>query len=145
MIRRPPRSTRTGTLFPYTTLFRSHPEGLALLGRRAGTVAAILAGALAQHGIERGEMRRRGAAAAAEDVHAVLDQEALGPAGELLRAERVAGLAVDQLRQPGVGLHREEARPVLGQPLEVRRHLLRPGGAVEPDDRHVQRDRKSVV
>src|SRR3546814_6759731 len=30
MIRRPPRSTRTDTLFPYTTLFRSHLEpGLA--------------------------------------------------------------------------------------------------------------------
>src|SRR3546814_18866882 len=31
MIRRPPRSTRTDTLFPYTTLFRSefgHPHGL---------------------------------------------------------------------------------------------------------------------
>src|SRR3546814_6363726 len=31
MIRRPPRSTRTDTLFPYTTLFRSNlapPEGL---------------------------------------------------------------------------------------------------------------------
>src|SRR3546814_15020690 len=27
MIRRPPRSTRTDTLFPYTTLFRSHPLG----------------------------------------------------------------------------------------------------------------------
>src|SRR3546814_12000593 len=26
MIRRPPRSTRTDTLFPYTTLFRSHAE-----------------------------------------------------------------------------------------------------------------------
>src|SRR3546814_9214991 len=26
MIRRPPRSTRTYTLFPYTTLFRSDPE-----------------------------------------------------------------------------------------------------------------------
>src|SRR3546814_13892486 len=26
MIRRPPRSTRTDTLFPYTTLFRSAPE-----------------------------------------------------------------------------------------------------------------------
>src|SRR3546814_20415083 len=26
MIRRPPRSTRTDTLFPYTTLFRSLPE-----------------------------------------------------------------------------------------------------------------------
>src|SRR3546814_2550447 len=27
MIRRPPRSTRTDTLFPYTTLFRSSPGG----------------------------------------------------------------------------------------------------------------------
>src|SRR3546814_2961198 len=26
MIRRPPRSTRTDTLFPYTTLFRSQPQ-----------------------------------------------------------------------------------------------------------------------
>src|SRR3546814_8956851 len=29
MIRRPPRSTRTDTLFPYTTLFRSHRLGRA--------------------------------------------------------------------------------------------------------------------
>src|SRR3546814_12263603 len=28
MIRRPPRSTRTDTLFPYTTLFRSHVDDL---------------------------------------------------------------------------------------------------------------------
>src|SRR3546814_4435533 len=28
MIRRPPRSTRTDTLFPYTTLFRSSASGL---------------------------------------------------------------------------------------------------------------------
>src|SRR3546814_13235873 len=28
MIRRPPRSTRTDTLFPYTTLFRSTPDAL---------------------------------------------------------------------------------------------------------------------
>src|SRR3546814_11862784 len=42
MIRRPPRSTRTDTLFPYTTLFRSDPrpregQGLrreAVIGRR---------------------------------------------------------------------------------------------------------------
>src|SRR3546814_9534053 len=26
MIRRPPRSTRTDTLFPYTTLFRAYPQ-----------------------------------------------------------------------------------------------------------------------
>src|SRR3546814_2191575 len=32
MIRRPPRSTRTDTLFPYTTLFRS--EGRASVARR---------------------------------------------------------------------------------------------------------------
>src|SRR3546814_2813531 len=30
MIRRPPRSTRTDTLFPYTTLFRSPPRELIL-------------------------------------------------------------------------------------------------------------------
>src|SRR3546814_20421560 len=31
MIRRPPRSTRTDTLFPYTTLFRSNSRMVALL------------------------------------------------------------------------------------------------------------------
>src|SRR3546814_17834539 len=30
MIRRPPRSTRTDTLFPYTTLFRSSKDGAVL-------------------------------------------------------------------------------------------------------------------
>src|SRR3546814_8445644 len=33
MIRRPPRSTRTDTLFPYTTLFRSLPRSGVLLLR----------------------------------------------------------------------------------------------------------------
>src|SRR3546814_9807044 len=33
MIRRPPRSTRTDTLFPYTTLFRSVGGGRGLLDR----------------------------------------------------------------------------------------------------------------
>src|SRR3546814_13571996 len=31
MIRRPPRSTRTDTLFPYTTLFRSKSDGILQL------------------------------------------------------------------------------------------------------------------
>src|SRR3546814_5358115 len=36
MIRRPPRSTRTDTLFPYTTLFRSHRDaGEAVVEGRA--------------------------------------------------------------------------------------------------------------
>src|SRR3546814_2723039 len=52
MIRRPPRSTRTDTLIPYTTLFRSPPEGPPpdrqgagdgrLAGRRQG--ARLLSG-----------------------------------------------------------------------------------------------------
>src|SRR3546814_5109669 len=37
MIRRPPRSTRTDTLFPYTTLFRS-------LARARGRIAALSSG-----------------------------------------------------------------------------------------------------
>src|SRR3546814_15949357 len=34
MIRRPPRSTRTDTLFPYTTLFRSRSRGSPVVARR---------------------------------------------------------------------------------------------------------------
>src|SRR3546814_12336257 len=57
MIRRPPRSTRTDTLFPYTTLFRSPRRlglgpphalaqlfrALARLGRRPALVLAVAA------------------------------------------------------------------------------------------------------
>src|SRR3546814_13618524 len=59
MIRRPPRSTRTDTLFPYTTLFRS-PQPAVLdragAGRRAARTAAagrpgLRAGALPRHGL----------------------------------------------------------------------------------------------
>src|SRR3546814_9586568 len=57
MIRRPPRSTRTDTLFPYTTLFRS----ALLLNPRNHPHVAYLAqdrlardGALAQHDAGRG-------------------------------------------------------------------------------------------
>src|SRR3546814_17901934 len=43
MIRRPPRSTRTDTLFPYTTLFRSLETGYAVvvLPERAEHVAVL--------------------------------------------------------------------------------------------------------
>src|SRR3546814_14200682 len=42
MIRRPPRSTRTDTLFPYTTLFRSNIINGVDLGAHSGDVSAIL-------------------------------------------------------------------------------------------------------
>src|SRR3546814_2826444 len=41
MIRRPPRSTRTDTLFPYTTLFRSHVGAGAFALNRRDRVPAI--------------------------------------------------------------------------------------------------------
>src|SRR3546814_17496064 len=40
MIRRPPRSTRTDTLFPYTTLFRSLPSPAARGRSGAGEACA---------------------------------------------------------------------------------------------------------
>src|SRR3546814_2784987 len=49
MIRRPPRSTRTDTLFPYTTLFRSAAHARSL-GAQAEHVTGVaqLRGALAR-------------------------------------------------------------------------------------------------
>src|SRR3546814_6834648 len=45
MIRRPPRSTRTDTLFPYTTLFRSsEPTDDAEVARAAGLRVAEVGG-----------------------------------------------------------------------------------------------------
>src|SRR3546814_3911447 len=37
MLRRPPRSTRTDTLFPYTTLFRSAQYSATFISRRKDT------------------------------------------------------------------------------------------------------------
>src|SRR3546814_4642580 len=62
MIRRPPRSTRTDTLFPYTTLFRSGPrherartpergrrDPADRVGRRRGRPDAATRGRAARH------------------------------------------------------------------------------------------------
>src|SRR3546814_3191013 len=56
MIRRPPRSTRTDTLFPYTTLFRSELMG-AEAARRAGPGRVQLADV---EGRERGDVLKIG-------------------------------------------------------------------------------------
>src|SRR3546814_5265271 len=53
MLRRPPRSTRTDTLFPYTTLFRSHQRPAHFLRRFEGVRGARprrAPGAAARHG-----------------------------------------------------------------------------------------------
>src|SRR3546814_10465680 len=62
MIRRPPRSTRTDTLFPYTTLFRSRAGGGGLghegsgLAREDGRL--IAEDALGEAGVGVGDPRR---------------------------------------------------------------------------------------
>src|SRR3546814_8679626 len=84
MIRRPPRSTRTHTLFPYTTLFRSRADRALLAagaaGRRLGLVALDVDAPV-------------GAAAGAEHADgAVLDlqgDDAAGAGREGLRLVRV--------------------------------------------------------
>src|SRR3546814_11655717 len=70
MIRRPPRFTRTDTLFPYTTLFRSpsyrrHAEPVRAvrrarrwLGRRAGRDLERAAEGRRRHGADRRVARR---------------------------------------------------------------------------------------
>src|SRR3546814_6268963 len=64
MIRQPPRSTRTYTLFPYTTLFRSQDiaelpgiAGVGVLGEEAATLAERRpVGVDADHGAEVGAL-----------------------------------------------------------------------------------------
>src|SRR3546814_4642522 len=48
MIRRPPRSTRTDTLFPYTTLFRSHLVGAAAAVARSAPAIMLRTGIAAR-------------------------------------------------------------------------------------------------
>src|SRR3546814_8328849 len=68
MIRRPPRSTRTDTLFPYTTLFRSHPRVAAEIQRDVILRLAARDTELARqpertHAVHQAEVDRLGGAA----------------------------------------------------------------------------------
>src|SRR3546814_12848977 len=70
MIRRPPRSTRTDTLFPYTTLFRSrHADPAARATRRSPGGRARFARRLPSRRTprRRGRVRGTGGAAAAPE------------------------------------------------------------------------------
>src|SRR3546814_7857322 len=60
MIRRPPRSTRTDTLFPYTTLFRSLPVAVGGIrpGRARGEGRGIAAGRSEEHKSELQSLMR---------------------------------------------------------------------------------------
>src|SRR3546814_4352016 len=83
MIRRPPRSTRTDTLFPYTTLFRSHPPAILSprpVRARGPCRAAARVGRMetgAAWGEEGRRRRQLCAAAAAQRIRAVADLRAV--------------------------------------------------------------------
>src|SRR3546814_12659931 len=80
MIRRPPRSTRTDTLFPYTTLFRSD---------RGGRLYVVDGG----RGADDPIVRRRAAGAARDRDRARGADLAAGGGGGANRARRAARIA----------------------------------------------------
>ena len=89
----------------------------------------------APHGLdERADVLDRGAAAAADDLHAELGDEAALVVGQLRGGEVVVHLAVDHGRQPGVREAGDRHAGVLPQVAEVLAHLGRAGGAVDADD-----------
>src|SRR3546814_5017724 len=103
MIRRPPRSTRTDTLVPYTTLFRSARLHLVDLGIGDAEAAA----AMAEHGVGLDQLQRAGA-------HLLFGEAGglghLGHGGILVRQELVQRRIeqADGDRTPGHLLERSE-------------------------------------
>src|SRR3546814_14232255 len=87
MIRRPPRSTRTDTLFPSTTLFRSAPRGCSWRQRTSGV---SIGGQPAQQ-LVSGGAGRLGRAALQDGERA---QQADGRVA-LVPAQVAAGIAVE--------------------------------------------------
>src|SRR3546814_17737931 len=92
MIRGPPRSTRTYTLFPYTTIFRSLAEHLPVLAH-PGAVAqhGDVAGDVALVGLQLGDAAVGDVVAGdldpGKNLHAVLGA-LLGEAGDGLAGDR---------------------------------------------------------
>src|SRR3546814_5960834 len=106
MIRRPPRSTRTDTLFPYTTLFRS---GLDVADDGNGRKLGIDGQLAAEHGITIGPLQNR------VTVQGCVDHTAGGEqvpvAGKRQAAILRSGVGADPLGgAPFLGLYPEHGR-----------------------------------
>src|SRR3546814_3721817 len=81
MIRRPPRSTRTDTLFPYTTLFRSPHMPVATAPKQARLPFRIIGSEMraGQHSVSVGPVKGE---LTADKVQVVLPGEAVGQRSE---------------------------------------------------------------
>src|SRR3546814_7678048 len=127
MIRRPPISTRTDTLFPYTTLFRSHGR-IRVAAPRAGDRSLPAGGA--------GDRPRRRAAGGGGNARRRLrlHREALRHRAPRERRRPRAGEAPPGAggaqAAPGAG-DRQRPRSPPGRPLAGDRAAARPGRSEE--------------
>src|SRR3546814_2286195 len=100
MIRRPPRSTRTDTLFPYTTLFRSVGDAAGFFRRQVGGVhqrPARIDGGVGQQPLHRSRAADRQAVLYLADLFGDVDVQA-----------RIAGQRLDDAVHR-IGRHRAQA------------------------------------
>src|SRR3546814_9461443 len=95
MIRRPPRSTRTDTLFPYTTLFRSQ-AGEAFRSARMPRHLVVSRGVLDSFEVKR------------KSPDMVLVHPALSHGGKVMRISLMIGAAVLALAMPALASQRSE-------------------------------------
>src|SRR3546814_20087680 len=105
MIRRPPRSTRTDTLFPYTTLFRS---SLLEQQSRAASITAQLSGESAVTTVQTRETLHR---ARLIELQAELDRLLLNFTDRHPHVVRVRHQMVDVQRQLGQERDHADAGP----------------------------------
>src|SRR3546814_16424093 len=97
MIRRPPRSTRTDTLFPYTTLFRSRRPLVGTGHRRPARNAPVhrLAGVFVAHCREH-VARIRAALRVTDDVELQLAPTLVFAGTTVARAQRRIGRSAER-------------------------------------------------
>src|SRR3546814_10111319 len=115
MIRRPPRSTRTDTLFPYTTLFRSTSRSsggdTAETVRRESSITLqqrLFDGFEAGATVEREMARVESAANRVMENSEVLALDAIGSYLEVLRQRDLVRLAEDNVAYHSQVLRSEE-------------------------------------
>src|SRR3546814_3777150 len=130
MIRRPPRATRTDTLFPYTTLFRSHldvgfiqaPARIKATPPEPAQPLLHLRGVALDPAIDRRTV----------DRNAAFRQHFL----KVAIADRLASISAH---------NPQEHIPLEMAPLEIRHRFIRPGWEEHPSELQTTTRSKSAV